>query len=76
MHREETVKIIDSGTGIPLADREHVFQRFWRGKGSENRGAGLGLPIVDEIMKAHRGSVIIDDNPDGGMVFTLSFATA
>jgi signal transduction histidine kinase len=53
-----------------------VFERFWRGKGMGSAGAGLGLAIVSEIMKAHHGSVAADDNPGGGMVFTLRFAPA
>jgi signal transduction histidine kinase len=76
VHQDGTVRIADRGTGIPIADREHVFERFWRGKGSETRGAGLGLAIVKEIMKAHRGSITLDDNPRGGMMVTLSFAIA
>jgi signal transduction histidine kinase len=51
-----------------------MFERFWRGKGKGSTGAGLGLAIVAEIMKAHQGRITADDNPDGGMVFTLRFA--
>jgi len=51
-----------------------VFERFWRGKGKSSSGSGLGLAIVAEIMKAHQGTVTMDDNPGGGMVFTLRFA--
>jgi signal transduction histidine kinase len=51
-----------------------VFERFWRGKGKGSGGAGLGLAIVAEIMKAHQGTITIDDNPGGGMAFTLRFA--
>ena len=36
----------------------------------------LGLAIVAEIMKAHHGSVSVDDNPGGGMIFTLRFGRA
>jgi signal transduction histidine kinase len=65
------VSISDRGPGIPPDQRSHVFERFWRGRGTGSAGAGLGLAIVGEIMKAHHGSVTADDNPGGGMVFTL-----
>jgi signal transduction histidine kinase len=42
---------------------KHIFQRFWHGKDTTRTGAGLGLAIVDEIMKAHDGRVLIGDGP-------------
>jgi len=70
------VKVSDRGPGIPLADREHIFDRFWRGRDSLGQGSGLGLSIVREIMRAHHGSVCVGDNPGGGAVFTLVFQPA
>ncbi len=67
------VSVADRGPGIPAEQRKHIFERFWRGGGKEGSGAGLGLAIVMEIMKAHQGSVSIDDNPGGGIIFTLRF---
>ena len=58
---------------MAAADREHVFERFWRGKTAHSDGAGLGLAIVSEIMKIHGGNVNIEDAPTGGAVFTLQF---
>jgi signal transduction histidine kinase len=74
--RDGSVNIADRGPGVPREDREHIFERFWRGKGAETRGAGLGLAIAKEIMKVHRGNIRIGDNPGGGAVFTLSFPRA
>ena len=65
--------VADRGSGVPRADRENIFKRFWRGAGEKKEGAGLGLAIVSEIMRAHRGSVSVADNPGGGALFTLSF---
>jgi signal transduction histidine kinase len=75
-HANGSIGIADRGPGIPPEQRDQVFERFWRGKGTGSAGAGLGLAIVAEIMKAHQGSVSVDDNPDGGMVFTLRFGRA
>jgi len=69
------VSVADRGCGVPLDDRERIFDRFWRGKGPKTAGAGLGLAIVQEIMKAHGGEVTVSDNPGGGALFTLAFAS-
>jgi len=68
-----TVSVADRGPGIAAEQRKHIFERFWRGSGKGGSGAGLGLAIVTEIMKAHQGSVSVDDNPGGGIIFTLRF---
>jgi signal transduction histidine kinase len=67
------IEVADQGSGVPPKDREDIFKRFWRGPGERNEGAGLGLAIVSETMRAHRGGVSIADNPGGGATFTLSF---
>jgi signal transduction histidine kinase len=70
------VNVVDRGPGIPAGDREHIFDRFWRGRDSPGQGSGLGLAIVSEIMRAHHGSVHVGNHPGGGAVFTLSFRQA
>jgi signal transduction histidine kinase len=70
------IKVADRGSGVPRKDRQNIFKRFWRGQGARNEGAGLGLAIVSETMRAHCGSVSVADNPDGGATFTLSFASS
>ena len=70
---EGSVSVADRGPGIPAADRRKIFERFWRGRVAGSPGAGLGLSIVREIVKAHRGEVRVDDNPGGGSIFTLQF---
>jgi signal transduction histidine kinase len=71
--RASRIEVADRGSGVPPKDRENIFRRFWRGSGETKEGAGLGLAIVTEIMRAHRGSVSVGDNPGGGALFTLSF---
>jgi signal transduction histidine kinase len=67
------ISVADHGPGIPREHRDQIFQRFWRGKRVKPQGAGLGLAIVNEIMRAHHGTVSVEDRPDGGTVFTLWF---
>jgi signal transduction histidine kinase len=71
--RDGTVSIADRGPGIPPADRERIFERFWRGSVQTSQGAGLGLAIVKEIAKAHGARIAVDDNPGGGTIFSLCF---
>lgn len=75
-HPDGGVTVADQGPGIPEADRQRIFERFWRGKGAATHGAGLGLAIVAEIMKAHQGSITVGDRPNGGAIFTLGFPLA
>lgn len=70
---EGIISVADRGPGIPKADRERIFDRFWRGKASRVQGSGLGLAIVREIMNAHHGRVEVCDNPGGGTIFKLVF---
>jgi two-component system, OmpR family, sensor histidine kinase TctE len=73
VHPGGGVAVIDHGCGVIPRDRERIFDRFWRGTDPKAEGAGLGLAIVQEIMKAHDGGVTVEDNIGGGSVFTLSF---
>ncbi len=59
----------DDGPGIPPFERRRVFERFVRLDESRDRasgGAGLGLPIVREVVLGHHGEVAIADSPEGG----------
>lgn len=69
-----TVQVEDSGIGIAEADRELVFERFYRVLGSGAEGSGLGLAIVREIAELHRASVILKPNPAGcGTLAQITF---
>ena len=65
-----TVDVVDSGPGVPQAQRAKIFERFWRGDKSTS-GAGLGLAIVRKIMRAMHGTVSVSDGPRGGARFTI-----
>ena len=68
---EGAVSVADEGPGIPLSEREQIFQRFWRKDRRGSSGTGLGLSIVRRIMDAHRGEINISNKSAGGCVFTL-----
>jgi two-component system sensor histidine kinase TctE len=55
------LQVEDSGPGIPPAERELVFQPFYRALGTNVDGSGLGLPIVREIARQHNAEVTIED---------------
>ncbi len=66
------VSVRDHGPGVPLAQRERIFQRFARLSRS-GVGAGLGLAIVKRTMETHGGAVSVADADGGGALFTLHF---
>jgi len=68
------VAVEDQGPGVPEAERDLVFQRFWRGDKRRSREAGrsgLGLTIVRQIAEGHRGQVRLTPNESGGSTFTI-----
>ena len=71
------VTVADKGPGLTAEDQQHIFERFFRVDTSRQRnssdGSGLGLSIVDEVMKAHGGSVSVSSEPGNGATFTLHF---
>jgi two-component system, OmpR family, sensor histidine kinase TctE len=71
------LQVEDNGPGIPLAERDLVFQPFYRALGTNVDGSGLGLPIVREIAQQHGASISIDatfeHQTPPGACFTLRF---
>jgi two-component system sensor histidine kinase TctE len=59
------LQVEDSGPGVPLAERELIFQPFYRALGTEVDGSGLGLRIVLEIAHQHNATVSMEDNRPG-----------
>jgi two-component system sensor histidine kinase TctE len=68
----------DNGPGIPAAEREQVFERFYRVLGTEGEGSGLGLAIVREVVDGAGGEVNLAEADGGGLVISvrLPIATA
>ena len=65
--------IEDAGAGVPGADRDQIFEPFYRAStATQSSGAGLGLSIVRQIARAHGGSVEYASRPEGGSRFTVT----
>ena len=60
----------DEGRGIPEAERDRIFAKFWRA--NRRRGTGLGLYIVKGLVEAHGGTISVGVAPSGGARFTVS----
>lgn len=68
-----TVAVVDHGPGIPEQDRERVLERFWRAPEARTRpGSGLGLSIVDHLVRAHHGTTFVTETPGGGATVGFS----
>jgi two-component system OmpR family sensor kinase len=75
-----TIAVSDNGPGLSENDQKRIFERFYRADSSRVRidgeGSGLGLSIVDAVMKAHGGSVSVSSELGKGATFTLFFPRA
>jgi len=76
---EAIIRVIDSGTGIPADEIPRIFERFYRVDVSRSRatgGAGLGLPIVRQLVAAHGGRVWAESVVGAGSVFSFTLPLA
>lgn len=75
-----SISIADAGPGLSQEDQARIFERFYRADPSRNRareeGSGLGLSIVDSVMQAHGGKVIVTSKLGEGAIFTVFFPLA
>ena len=76
---EALLEVRDHGRGLPDADPDALFERFWRAEAGRERGpggAGLGLAIVAAIADAHGGRVTASNAPGGGAAFVVALPLA
>jgi two-component system OmpR family sensor kinase len=68
------LSVKDSGPGIPIGDRERIFERFFRVAGNEVQGSGLGLAIVKQIAQRHGATVEVSNGEnEAGAMFSVKF---
>lgn len=69
-----SISVSDQGVGIPEEEKKNIFNSFYR-VGSEDtrktKGTGLGLYILEQLVDAHKGSIMVTDNRPKGTTFTL-----
>ncbi|MEK7404529.1 MAG: ATP-binding protein [Acidobacteriota bacterium] len=71
---EASLSVVDKGLGIPADEQRKVFRKFFRGAASREshiRGTGIGLAMVDHIVRAHRGRLTLKSKPGEGSTFTI-----
>lgn len=67
-----TLTVADNGSGIPQQDLARIFEPFERGDGGSNRGAGLGLTLVKNIVEMHKGTVTLRSAENKGTTATIT----
>ena len=68
------IEISDNGIGIDQSERKKIFEKFYRVGNEDQRktkGTGLGLYIVDQIVRAHNGSITVSSNQPKGTIFNV-----
>ena len=73
------VSVSDSGPGVPDGHKERIFHKFHQvkhGKKVAGQGVGLGLAICKTIVEAHHGQIWVEDNPNGGSIFSFALRPA
>ena len=74
LERAVAISVKDDGVGIPRAELERVFERFYRvdrARSRETGGTGLGLAIVRHVAENHGGRVLVESKPGDGSTFTI-----
>ena len=65
------VRVLDDGPGVPEAERESIFRRFWRRDRTRPKAAAWAWRSWPASPRAHDGSVTVENRPTGGAAFTL-----
>jgi two-component system, OmpR family, sensor histidine kinase KdpD len=73
-HNTVMVTVRDQGPGIPRDEMEWIFERYYRGKRTQETvaGTGIGLSIAREIISAHHGKLWVENMPEGGAAFSFT----
>ena len=68
------ILLVDNGTGIEKEDLKHIFERLYKcDKGRSEKGSGLGLSIVHQLVEKMNGTIMAESVPGNGTTFTLIF---
>jgi signal transduction histidine kinase len=71
------IAVQDTGIGIAPEELPHIFRRFYRCDRSRSRpGTGLGLTLVEAIVRSHQGRIAVTSTPDSGTTFTVTLPGA
>jgi signal transduction histidine kinase len=73
------IEVADTGIGIPAAERDHLFERFYRGATAREHGitgTGLGLAVCKAMAEAHQGTIRVADSDGGGTTFIVELPLA
>ncbi|HEY4542637.1 MAG TPA: ATP-binding protein, partial [Noviherbaspirillum sp.] len=74
--RRIAIAVHDTGPGIAPAERERIFDRFYRVPGTSQAGSGLGLAIVKAIAESHHADITLDTSQLGGLAVKVMFPAA
>jgi len=71
-----TITVRDHGLGIPPDELDAIFERFYRGKRTQESvaGTGMGLSIARDIVRAHHGKLRVQNTPEGGAQFSFTLS--
>jgi two-component system sensor histidine kinase KdpD len=71
-HEAVVVSTSDSGPGVPVDERDHIFEKFQQARNTVRGGYGLGLTLCRLVVEAHGGRIWVEDAPGGGSRFVFS----
>jgi len=66
------IQFADNGPGVPVEDRDYIFEKFGQAKGTERRGAGLGLTFCKMVIEAHDGTLVVKESHWQGALFEMT----
>jgi signal transduction histidine kinase/DNA-binding response OmpR family regulator len=70
------LSVDDSGPGIPKNELDKIFERFYRLEGNHDKGSGIGLALVKELIEVYRGQISVSSEPGKGSRFKISLPVA